>query len=95
MRKEIRNLLLLNFFLLALAVGIYAVGFEYDKANKLHPESYQFASDASITVYGKRWERIAITLLLFGVMLDVVVGMIWYRRKQSESKNSLDLIKEK
>jgi hypothetical protein len=54
MKKKIVKLLLLNFFLFAIAVGIYAVGYEYDKANQLYPEMYNFASDASIMTYGKR-----------------------------------------
>ncbi len=94
MKKKIVKFLLLNFFLFAIAVGIYAVGYEYDKANKLYPEMYDFASDASIMTYGKRWERIAIAVISFGVLFDVVAIMIWYRGKQSEVKNNLDLLKE-
>ena len=92
MKKKIVKLLLLNSLLFATAVGIYAVGFEYDKANQLYPEMYNFASDASIVTYGKRWERIAIAMISFGLMFDVVAIMIWYRKKQIEVNNSLDSI---
>ena len=92
MKKKIVRFLLLNFFLFAIAVGIYAVGYEYDKANQLYPEMYHFTYDASIMTYGKRWERIAIAVISLCLLFDVVAIMIWYRRKQSEITDSLDLI---
>jgi len=93
MRKEIIKLLLLNSFLLIFAVGIYAVGYEYDKANKIHPEMYYF-SDAGIMVYGKRWERVSKVLISTAVIIDIVAIMVLYRKRQSKNSNLLNLMEE-
>jgi hypothetical protein len=95
MTKTIWNLLLLNFAFIILAVGVYAIGYEYDKANQLYSEAYYFASDASITVYGKRWERLAKLLILLTVIADIVIGFIWFRRKQSRNEKILFINKNK
>lgn len=95
MKKAISNFLLLNLLVIALAIVIYAAGYEYDNANKLYPELYYFAYDASITVYGKRWERISTVLIVICGLIDVVALFIWIRNKQKTNKNILDLTKEK
>jgi len=95
MKKAIRHLLLLNLLVIALAIVIYAVGYEYDNASKLYPEAYYFAYDAAITVYGKRWERISTALIVLCGLIDFVTIFIWIRNKQKKDKNILDLNREK
>ena len=87
--------MLLNLLVISLAIVIYAVGYEYDNANKLYPEAYYFSYDAAITVYGKRWERISTVLIILCGLIDVVAVFIWIRNKQKTNKNILDLPKEK
>jgi|GEM_PF-3114802 len=95
MKKAVRNFLLLNLLVITLAIVIYAVGYEYDNANKLYPELYYFAYDAAITVYGKRWERISAVIIVLCGLVDVVAVFIWIRNKQRINKNILDITKEK
>lgn len=84
MTKTIRNFLLLNFAFVISAVVVYAVGYEHDKANELYSEAYQFTYDASLMVYGKRWERLVKASVSFVVIADIIAGFIWYRKKQDE-----------
>ncbi|HUR99281.1 MAG TPA: hypothetical protein VMZ26_14540 [Pyrinomonadaceae bacterium] len=51
--------LVANLLFAAVVITVYGVGYEYDKANKLYPESIQVSYDVSIGVYGQRWERVA------------------------------------
>jgi len=92
MWKTILIFLLINLAFIALIVGIYAVGFEYDKANKLYPETVQVSYDVSISgVYGQRWIRLAKILISFGVIINFVVGFIWYRKIQSRRESKLSI----
>jgi len=85
MTKTIRNFLLLNFAFVILTVVVYAVGYEYDKANQLYPETLQVSYDFSVgNVYGLRWQRAVMVSSLFVVIADIVVGFIWYRKRQEE-----------
>lgn len=85
MTKTIRNFLLLNVAFVVLTVAVYAVGYEYDKANQLYPETLWVSYDFSIgNVYGQRWVRLAKTSILFVVIADIVTIFIWYRKRQDE-----------
>ncbi len=95
MKKNIRYFLLLNLLAFILAIVIYAVGYEYDKAHKIYLEAYYFSYDAAIIVYGKRWERVSTILLLFCGLIDIVTMFIWYRNRQKEDKDILIFTKEK
>ena len=53
-----------NLLFAIIVVGVYAIGFEYDRANKLYPELKQLSYDLSMVVYGQRWERVAKTLIM-------------------------------
>ncbi len=81
MWKTISYFLFINLVLLALVVGIYAIGFEYDKANELYPESVQMSYDVSLGgIYGQRWVRFLDAMLIIGLIADIVIIFIWYRR---------------
>lgn len=90
--KTILYFLLINLALFVLIVGIYAFGFEYDKANKLYPETVQTSYDTSISgVYGERWVRFAQVMLSLGVIIDFVVCFIWYRKNQRKEESKLSI----
>jgi hypothetical protein len=92
MWKTILYFLFINLVFLALVVGIYAIGYEYDKANKLYPESVQLSYDLSLGgVYGQRWARFLDTMLILGLIADIVIIFIWYRRNQP-LQQPLDII---
>ncbi|MDQ2746745.1 MAG: hypothetical protein M3T96_05740 [Acidobacteriota bacterium] len=93
MKRKIVKLLLLNIILFTLAVGIYAVGYEYDRTNKIYPEMYYF-SDAGIMVYGKRWERISKTMVSINLIIDIFAVMILYRQNQRQNESVYKLIEE-
>ncbi|MEP7037407.1 MAG: hypothetical protein ABI891_03605 [Acidobacteriota bacterium] len=88
MWKTILYFLLINFVVFILIIGIYAIGFEYDKANKLYPETIQLSYDSSISeVYGQRWVRFAQISIVIGLLTDVVLGFIIYRKKVIKEEN--------
>ena len=91
MREKLGILLLSNLFLVALAIGIYAIGYEYDRANNLSMEPFQYTYDASIMVYGKRWERLSKGLIYAGLFVDFIIVTIWMRRKRTEIVDIFDL----
>jgi len=41
-----------NLLFAVFVTAVYAVGYEYDKANKLYPESKRLSYDLSMQVYG-------------------------------------------
>ena len=95
MKRTIRSLLLISIFLFALSHICFRFGSDYDEKYKLYPETIQLSYDLFIgNIYGERWRRLSDTLILFGLFLDVVALVIWYRGKQSEDKSILDLTKE-
>jgi hypothetical protein len=95
MKKAIRNLLLISAFFFALSIGSCTFGVEYDERNKLYVETYWFAYDAGIAVYGRRWERLGEALFLFSMIFLITSGVVWYRRKQSQDLgNSILMRKE-
>ena len=81
-RKKAVIFVLVNFLFAALVISIYAIGYEYDKANKLFSENKQLSYDLSMTVYGQRWVRFAESMLGLGFLADCVILMMWYRNKQ-------------
>ena len=85
---------MLTILLFTCAVVIYAVGYEYDKANKIYPEIYYF-SDAGIMVYGKRWERISKIIASSAVIIDVVAIMVLCRQNLREDERFFSLMEKK
>jgi hypothetical protein len=82
MRNKVLIFVLANFLFAALAISIYAIGYEYDKTNKLFPESKRVSYDLSLQVYGKRWVRFVEWTLGLGFLANSVILMIWYRNRQ-------------
>jgi cytochrome c biogenesis factor len=80
-----------NLFFAALVIVVYAVGFEYDRANKLSPEMKHVSYDVSMQVYGQRWERVAKTLIALGIVIDAAVLLSWYRKRQNSNVKRLDI----
>ena len=70
--RPIWKFIIFNVISIILTISIYAIGYEYDRENILYPEAYYFSYDASIIVYGKRWERIAQTLAITLAIMDVL-----------------------
>jgi hypothetical protein len=68
-----------NFLFVLLVIAIYGTGYEYDKRNKLYPESKELSYDLSMSVYGERWVRLAKVMLGTGFAIDAVLLMFWYR----------------
>ena len=83
MTKTIRDFLLLNVAFVILTVAVYAIGYEYDKANQLYSETINF-DDLSLMAYGQRWKRITMASSLIVVIADIVTIFIWYRKRQNE-----------
>ena len=80
-----------NVLFIAVAVGIYAAGYEYDKANKLYPEMKDISYDVSLQVYGQRWERAAKIMLAVGLAIDAVVLLAWLRKRESDDRHRIDI----
>lgn len=87
MRKRILILMAVNLIILLVAFAIAEGGHAYDTANKLYPELYQFSYDAGISVYGKRWERLAMILVLLCFLGNFLTGLIWYIKYGTKQKN--------
>jgi hypothetical protein len=86
MWKTILYFLLVNLAFIVLVIGIYAFGFEYDKAHKLYPETVRVSYDVSLEgIHGQRWVRFLQIMLTFGAIVDIVVIYIWFRRNQSKN----------
>jgi len=64
MTKKILKIFFLNILIVTIAVTIYALGYEYDKANKIYLESVFVSSDLAISTYGQRWSRLLKIILL-------------------------------
>jgi len=79
-----------NILFIALALGIYAAGYEYDNTNKLHPEMKDFSIDVTKQVYGQRWERAAKIMLGVGVAIDAVVLLGWLRKREGDERHRID-----
>jgi hypothetical protein len=92
MVKRIILLIVANIIFLACVVAIYAIGYEYDRAHKLYPESIRLSYDVSMGgVYGQRWERTAKFSLIVGGLANVVILLSWYRKRQRKGDTALDL----
>ena len=90
MRKTIRNLFLAGLLFFVLAFASFSVGVKYDEKNKLYPETNWVSYDLAIgIIYGKRWERIGNALFLFGALLNIVAGVIWYRKEETQEYKML------
>jgi hypothetical protein len=85
MLKKASHFILVNLLFVTLVVAIYAIGYEYDKANKLYPELKSLSYDLSMLVYGERWVRFAEVMLGLGTGADAVMLMFWYRNIQKKS----------
>lgn len=91
MIKKILLVIFANIVFVIAVITIYAVGYEYDKAHRIYPEMKWLSYDLVMQVYGQRWERIAKILFALGVIVDVVIVLIWYRKQQSKQSYILDL----
>jgi hypothetical protein len=80
-----------NLFFAVIVIAVYGIGYEYDKANKLYPESKQLSYDVSMQVYGQRWERVAKTLIAIGIVADAALLLVWYRKQQSSNRTGIDI----
>ncbi|HXG84411.1 MAG TPA: hypothetical protein VNI84_10320 [Pyrinomonadaceae bacterium] len=85
MKKLIRNLIFVSLLFFALALGSISFGYEYDKANKLYPETKWVSYDLAIgNVYGERTQRLAKASFSFGILLDAIAIVIWYRDRKNK-----------
>lgn len=85
MVERVLILIVANIVFLACVVAIYAIGYEYDRANKLYPESIRISYDMSIGgVYGQRWLRTAKFLLIVGGLADATILLSWFRNRQNK-----------
>jgi hypothetical protein len=92
MLKTFFYLLTLNVIYFGFVAAITDFGFEYHKAHKLYPETLRISYDATIGgVYGQRWIRFFEYAVWFGVIADLVLCYIWYRRKQIAGKDDLSI----
>ncbi len=94
MKLTFKKFIILNLIIIILAISVYAIGYEYDKAYQLHPEAYFFSYDAAITAYGKRWERIAKAVIFLLLIFDLVIGFIWYRNKKANKHNESSIFSD-
>ena len=86
MRKLILYFVLINLGYFALVVSIYALGYEFDKAHQLYPESVQLSYDLSIGgVFGQRWVRFLQVAVALGLLIDVVIASIWYLKRPTKA----------
>ncbi|PYS98802.1 MAG: hypothetical protein DMF63_14530 [Acidobacteria bacterium] len=88
MFKKALLFLTANVFFVAIVIGIYAAGYEYDSANKLYLEREDLSYHVSFYVYGKRWERTAKIMLGVGVAIDAVVLLGWLRKREELEASS-------
>jgi len=91
MLKKALLFLSANILFIAIVIAIYAAGYEYDKANKLYPETKELSYDLFMQVYGQRWERVAKSMLALGLVVDAAVLLAWYRKRQSSDRNTLHI----
>ncbi len=94
MKLSFKKFIVLNLVIIILAISVYAIGYEYDKAYQLHPETYFFLYDAAITAYGKRWERIAKAIIFLLLIFDLVIGFIWYRNEKNSKYNESSIFSD-
>ena len=92
MWRTVFYFLLINFVVFILIIGIYAIGFEYDRGNKICPEIVVASSDTFIgNVYGQRWVRFAQISIVIGLLTDFVFGFIFYRKKHIKVEDKLSV----
>ena len=99
MKKTIRNLFLASCFLFTVSYDSYTLGVDYDKRHKLSPELNVDYYSCVINFpmeykYGKRWERLGFVSFAAGTILSVAGVISWHRKRQSENKSILQLIRE-
>ena len=91
MWKSILYFVPINLGYFTLVIIIYALGYEYDKANQLYPESIQVSYDVSLGgVYGQRWVRFLQVAIPLGLLIDLVIGSIWYLKRPVNSASVKD-----
>ena len=94
MKKTLIKFFLINLIYFALLFIVVTVGFEYDKANKLYPETVWFGHTGIGGVHGQRWVRLFNFLAPLGLLANLVVGFIWYRNRQRQSQVNLSITNE-
>jgi hypothetical protein len=82
---------LLNVAYAVVVVTVYALGFEYDKANKLYPEAVSFGHTIIMGRHGQRWVRFLKYSVWLGVLADAVFGYFWYRRMHVGTRDNLSI----
>ncbi len=92
MKKTIRNLLLTSCFLFVVSYDSCTSGIDYDRQKKLYPET-DYSCMITI-VYGKRWERLGLATFWLGTILTFSTFIAWRRKRQTEEKSILDLVRE-
>jgi len=80
--KKALLFVLANVLFAAIVTAIYAFGYEYDKANKLYPESKRISYDVSMQVYGERWVRFFEVMLAIGLIADGAALIYWFRKSR-------------
>jgi len=91
MIKKVSLFILANIVFIAVVIANYGIGYEYDKAHRLFPETKWMSYDWSMQVYGQRWDRVAKALFTIGGLANVVILLTWYRKRQNKQRSALDL----
>lgn len=82
-----------NFLFVALVIAIYGIGYEYDKANKVYPESKLVSYDVSMQVYGERWVRFAKMMFIIGLLANGAI-LINFLRNRQNGNNAVSILKQ-
>lgn len=93
MLKKIFLFVVANFLFVALVIAIYGIGYEYDKANKVYPESKSVSYDVSMQVYGERWVRFAKMMFIIGLLANGAILMNFLRNRQN-GNNAVSILNE-
>lgn len=98
MKKTIRNLMLASCFLFTVSYDSCTLGVDYDKRYRLSPEiDCDNCCDFSFPMsykYGGRWERFGLMTFSAGTILLISGIVVRRRKRESENKSILQLIRE-
>jgi hypothetical protein len=81
MFKRILLFTVANFLFSVVVIAIYGIGYEYDKAHRIYPESKLLSYDVSMQVYGERWVRFAKIMFVVGLLANGAILMNCYRNR--------------
>ena len=91
MLKRLLLFFFVNGFFIALVIVFIEVGYRYDQTHHFYPETKELSYDLSMRVYGERWVRFGKALLALGLIVDSTVLLAWYRKRQKDGRDILDL----